>query len=317
MPIHVVMPVYNAAPFLRQAVNSVLAQTYGDFELIAVNDGSTDDTLDILRDYAARDERIRVYTQANVGTSPTLNRGIELAEGEWIFLMHADDLMRPNRLERQLQFIREHPELSLVSSLVRHIDSRNRVIGRDHSKLVTPEAVEQVIASNGLIGISHPAVAFRRSAVLAVGGYRQAFWPAEDTDLWNRMVEHGYKVLVQSEYLLDYRMHGQAASISRARLTKTKTRWLKECMVCRRAGRMEPDWETFRAGLRTAPWFAQLNRGRKDSAQALYKAAVLHYAQRQFAPLFFKLLAAVVLRPAATLRLVASKLVLGGHGEAA
>ena len=76
MPISVVMPAYNAVPFISEAIESVLAQTYRDFELIVVNDGSTDSTLDVVEEYAAQDERIKVYTHANVGTAPTLNRGI-------------------------------------------------------------------------------------------------------------------------------------------------------------------------------------------------------------------------------------------------
>jgi glycosyltransferase involved in cell wall biosynthesis len=311
MPISVVMPAYNAVPFISQAIESVLAQTYRDFELIVVNDGSTDNTLEIAEKYAAQDERVKVYTHANLGTAPTLNRGIDIAESEWVFLMHADDLMRPNRLERQLAFIEGHPELAVVSTLVRHIDSKNRVIGKDNSKLITPGAVEKVVSANELIGISHPAVAFRKSAVLAVGGYRQAFWPAEDTDLWNRLVEKGYKVLVQPEFLLDYRMHGNSASISRARLTRAKVRWLKDCMLHRRAGKEEPDWESFLATQRSAPFLTRVNRGRKDLAKTFYKSAVSHYAQREYMGLLFTLLVAVLLQPRLVLGQVISKAAIG------
>lgn len=310
MPISVIMPAYNAAAFIEQTIESVLAQTYRDFELIVVNDGSTDSTLEIVEKCASRDRRVKVFTQANAGTAPTLNRGIDLASGEWVFLMHADDLMRPNRLERQLAFIQDHPELTVVSCLVRHIDSRNRVIGKNNSKLITPEGVAKVIAADGLIGISHPAVAFRKSAVVAVGGYRQAFWPAEDIDLWNRLVENDCKILVQPEYLLDYRMHGNSASIAGARLTRTKVRWLKECMLHRRAGKKEPDWESFRAEQGSAPLLTRLNRTRKDLAKIYYKAAVLHYAQREYLRLFLTLLPAVVLQPWHVLGLAFSKIAI-------
>jgi GT2 family glycosyltransferase len=221
--------------------------------------------------------------------------------------MHGDDLMRSNRLERQLAFIHEHPELSVASSLVRHIDSSNRVIGQDNSKLFTHKAVEKLISANKLIGFNHPAVALRKSAVQALGGYRQAFWPAEDLDLWNRLVEKGYKLLVQPEYLLDYRMHGSSASISRARLTRAKARWAKECMLHRRAGKEEPDWESFVAAQRAAPLLTRLNRGRKDLAKILYKAAVLHYAEKEYSRLLFKLLPAILLQPKLVLGQVISK----------
>jgi len=219
--------------------------------------------------------------------------------------------MHPDRLARQQAFIAEHPELSVVSSLVRHIDSNNRVIGRDNSRLTTPEAVEQLVRANELIGFNHPATALRKSAVLAVGGYRQPFWPAEDIDLWNRLVEKGYKILVQPEFLLDYRMHGNSASISRARLTATKVRWLKNCMLRRRAGQQELDWDAFLVELRSAPLPVRLNRARKDFAKIFYKSAVAHYAQREYISTFAGLFIAFVLQPWVTFYHISTKSVVG------
>jgi glycosyltransferase involved in cell wall biosynthesis len=314
MQISVVMPAYNAGAFLSQAIESVQAQTWRDFELIIVNDGSTDSTLEVAERYAAKDARIRVFTQPNAGTAPTLNRGIELAAGEWVFLMHADDLMRPNRLERQWAFIQEHPELAAASCLVCHIDSENRVIGKDNSNLFTHEAIDKLIAENELIGFNHPAAVLRKSAVLAVGGYRQPFWPAEDIDLWNRLVEKDYKVLVQPEFLLDYRMHGNSASISLARLTRTKLRWLKDCMLRRRAGKPELDLEFFLVSQRSAPLLVRLNRERKDLAKIFYKAAVLHYAKKEYPGMIVKLVTSALLQPTYAIRQVTSKAAIGRQG---
>jgi GT2 family glycosyltransferase len=203
----------------------------------------------------------------------------------------------------------------VASSLVRHIDGNDRVIGKDNSKLFTHEAIDKLIASNGLVSFSHPAVAFRRSAVMAVGGYRTQFFPTEDIDLWNRLVENGYKVLVQPEYLLDYRMHGNSATISGQRLTIMKLHWLKDCALRRRAAKPELTLEEFLAERRAAPWLTRLNRSRKDLAKIFYKAAVFHYAQRQYPSLFFKLLLAVGLQPATTLAMVASKFAFGSQAE--
>jgi GT2 family glycosyltransferase len=159
-------------------------------------------------------------------------------------------------------------------------------------------------------------VALRKNAVQAVGGYRQDFWPAEDIDLWNRLLEKGYKVLVQPEYLLDYRMHGNSASLSQARLTRTKVRWLKDCMLRRRAGKPELDWSSFLLSQRSAPVLVRLNRERKDLAKIFYKAAVLHYAQREYPALFFKLLLAIALQPRHVLGQVISKVAIGGRSGA-
>ena len=312
----VVMPAYNAGRYLSQAIESVLAQTWQDFELIVIDDGSTDNTLEIARKYEAREERMKVYTQPNRGFAETLHRGFELAASEWVFRMDADDRMHPNRIERQIAFLAEHPELDVASSLVLHIDGENRVIGRDNSKLFTHEAVQKLVAANELIGFCHPAAVVRKSAVMAVGGYRKQFWPAEDIDLWNRLAEKGYKMLVQPEYLLDYRMHGSSASISGARVARQKVRWLKDCMLRRRSGQLEQDLESFLASQRSAPLLVRLNRERKDLAKVLYKAAVAHYAQRKYAALTVELLAAVSLQPGYVLGQVTSKAAFVRRGGA-
>lgn len=303
----VVMPAYNAGRYLDQAIESVLAQTWTDFELIAIDDGSTDNTLEIARKYAARDARVKVYTQPNRGFAETLHRGFALAASEWVFRMDADDRMHPNRLERQIAFLAEHPELDVASSLVFHIDGNNRVIGKDNSKLFTHEAIQRLVETNELIGFCHPAAVVRKSAVMAVGGYRKQFWPAEDIDLWNRLAEKGYKMLVQPEYLLDYRMHGTSASIAGARGARQKLRWLKNCMMRRRSGQPELALDEFAANQRSAPLLVRLNRERKDMAKILYKAAVSHYAQKKYAALAVKLLAAASLQPGYVLGQVTSK----------
>jgi glycosyltransferase involved in cell wall biosynthesis len=291
------MPTYNARPFLHDAIASVLAQTWTDFELIIVDDGSTDDSLAVAQSFAQTDPRVKVFSQPNSGTATTLNRAIEFASSEWIFIMHSDDLMHPNRLERQLAFLEDHPELAVASSLVRHIDDSGRVIGRDNSFLFTHEEIEEKIRLNKLIGFNHPAVVLRKSVVQSAGGYRQEFWPAEDIDLWNRLAEQGHKILVQPETLLDYRIHGASASVSRARLTRIKVRWLKDSMLRRRRNEPELTWDQFLAFRRSYPLKRRINEERVDFSQIFYKAAVGHFAKRRYLHTAGNAALAVLLRP--------------------
>jgi hypothetical protein len=103
-----------------------------------------------------------------------------------------------------------------------------------------------------VIAFNHPASVLKKSAVQEAGGYRQEFWPAEDIDLWNRIVERGHRVAVQDEYLLKYRIHGSSASIGRARLMQQKAIWMEQCIACRRAGNAEPTWNQFVASRKAA-----------------------------------------------------------------
>ncbi|NYF50103.1 glycosyltransferase family 2 protein [Tunturiibacter gelidoferens] len=297
MTVSVVMPTYNAEAFLHEAITSVLRQTVTDFELIVVDDGSTDGSLAIVQSHAQNDPRIKVFSQPNVGTAVTLNRAIDLASSDRVFIMHADDVMHANRLERQLAFLEVHPELAVASSLVNHIDEKGRVIGQDNSFLFTHEEIEEKIQLNKLIGFNHPAVVLRKSVVQAAGGYRQEFWPAEDIDLWNRLAEQGHKILVQPEILLDYRIHGGSASISRAHLTRKKVRWLRECMLRRRRNEPELTWDQFLAFRRQTPLRRRINEERVDFSQIFYKAAVGHFAGRRYIRTVGNATLAVLLRP--------------------
>jgi glycosyltransferase involved in cell wall biosynthesis len=308
MPISIVMPAYNEERFLAEAIESVLAQTYRDFELIILDDGSRDRTLEIAQSYAQRDARIRLESHANMGPAPTLNRGLELSASEWVAVMHADDVMMPNRIERQLAFVAEHPELSVSSSWVKHIDSQGRVLAKDNSRLLTHEAVQDRYKANELIAFSHPAAILRKSSVQAVGGYRSQFRVNEDVDLWNRLLEHEYKILVQPEFLLQYRIHDGSASVAKARFCWRQVHWVKDCMLRRRRGDSELSWDEFVSRRKALPWYVRLNAERKDTAKVLYKAAVFQFARRKYIQVVPTVFAATVLQPSYTIRQIASKL---------
>jgi glycosyltransferase involved in cell wall biosynthesis len=295
----VLMPAYNAAAYLGLAIESVLAQTVRDVQLLIIDDGSKDNTLQIAKGYAASDPRVRVETQANVGIAHTLNRGLQMLDGhEWVFLMHADDLMMPNRLERQADFIaKSDPKLAVSSSLVYYINGEDETIGTGHSPLTDPAAIDAAVARCEMIAFNHPACALRRAPVLEVGGYRQDFWPAEDCDLWSRVVERGYRVAVQDEHLLKYRIHGTSASISRARLMQQKTIWLERCIVARRNAQPEPTWTEFQIERKNVAWPTRLNQSRQELGRTFYQAAIHHVSTRNYLKLVPALAAAAALEP--------------------
>ena len=308
----VLMPAYNAERFVGAAIDSVLAQTVRDLELLVIDDGSKDATLAVAQDYARRDPRVRIATQPNAGIAHTLNRGLEmLAASEWVFLMHADDEMMPNRLERQSAFIAANPDLAVASSLVHYINDAGATIGHGRSPFTDRAAVDRAAARGEMIAFNHPACALRRAAVQEVGGYRQAFWPAEDCDLWSRIVERGHRVAVQDEYLLRYRIHGSSASISRARLMQRKTIWMERCIACRRAGQPEPDWDEFQASRSRMPWRTRLNQGRQELGRTFYQAAIHHVSTRNYLKLFPTLIAAAALEPGLVLSRVLPRLMPG------
>src|SRR5262245_47416384 len=120
--VSVLMPVYNAGRFLAPALDSILAQTFADFELIAIDDGSSDGSGKVLAEFAARDRRVCVLTQENCGIVATLNRALELARAPLVARMDADDLSRPDRFAQQVAYLREHPDVAVVSGAMDQID---------------------------------------------------------------------------------------------------------------------------------------------------------------------------------------------------
>lgn len=207
----VLMAVYNAAPFLEDAVSSVLSQTFVDLELLVVDDGSTDNTCALLS--RLTDPRLRVISLAsNVGLAAALNIGIEEARGDLIARMDGDDVSEPRRLELQVEYMRAHPEVVLLGTGFVWMDANGHVFER--VRFPTEDSVLQPQLLNGN-QFCHPSVMLRADIVRRVGGYRSlAGGPAQDYDLWLRMAEQG-KIANLAQMLVRYRMHENQTSVSK------------------------------------------------------------------------------------------------------
>ena len=213
--ITVVFPVYNAARYVEEALSSILSQTCKDFEIILINDGSTDDSLRIMQKAAQNDPRCRIINRENRGIVFSCNEGLQLARGEYIFRMDSDDIARPTRFERQLSYLKAHPDCVAVGSKAMMIDPdgfplMEQIIAFEHEEIVADYMI-------GGLPIVHPTVAMPRQALMRIGGYRQEFEWAEDVDLFLRLAEIG-RLANLPEVLLDYRQH--LASVGYARAIK-------------------------------------------------------------------------------------------------
>jgi len=219
--VSVIMPVWNSQQYLTEAVESVLAQTFKDFELIALDDGSTDKSLEILQQFENQDSRIRVITGEHQGYSPLLNKGLSMAQGEYIARMDSDDICLENRFAEQVGFLDKNPDYVAVGSQAIRIDPEGDAIAQiefptDH------ETIDQSqIAGKGKI--MHPASMIRREALLQINGYREEFEPGEDFDLFIRLAEVG-KLANLPQQLLQYRTHLKNVTVTR----KDKHREVKQ-----------------------------------------------------------------------------------------
>ena len=232
----VVMPVYNAERFINEAIESILRQTFTDFEFVIVDDGSSDRSLEVIRAHV--DPRVRLFSNgSNLGVVQTLNRGIALALGSLIARMDADDIAMPNRLELQVGHFDKHPEVAALSGAMQLVDGGGHV-GQTVSVPRDSETIRRCFA-HGENPLHHPASMFRRSAFEAVGGYRRAFAHAEDLDLWLRLAERG-ELANLDEVVLRYRLHSAQVSFVHLEQQVVSAEGAFLAARERRAGRRDP-----------------------------------------------------------------------------
>lgn len=211
--ISVLMSVHNGEKYLRPAMTSLLQQTFADFELIVVDDGSQDGSPAILQEFAAQDSRVVVVSHENQGLTRSLNVGCQRARGEFIARMDADDVALPRRFEKQVQFLREHPEVVAVGSEVLLMDEQGWLIGPRHQPPGHAEIEARLLAGDGG-AMTHPAVLVRATALRQVGGYQEKFVTGQDLDLFLRLGEVG-RLANLPEVLLHWRQHRQSVNATR------------------------------------------------------------------------------------------------------
>jgi len=234
--VSVVMAVHNGADYLQEAVNSILNQTHRNFEFIIIDDGSTDETADILRKFLKIDQRISIITQNNYGLAKSLNIGIKQAKSRYIARMDADDISLPDRFKLQLAYLETHPEISVLGGQVCFFGKHRSNF--PHSQL--PQ--EPQLISQGLkkyCQLIHPTTMFRKEAIISCGSYRPCFSTAQDYDLWLRVDERS-KLANLPDVILNYRTHTNQLSVHK--LSQQAFCWLaaKESAKYRRQGCNDP-----------------------------------------------------------------------------
>ena len=234
--VSVLLPVYNGETFLADSIDSILSQNYENFELIIINDGSADNSARIVKSYS--DSRIRYYEHQNIGLPATLNKGAQIARGEFYCRQDQDDISHPDRILNQVSFMDEHPEVVLLGTWARiFVDKNPTAPIRYHKHPLSSQAIALSVIFNS--PFVHSSVLIRRSAFDALGGYccdplRQ---PPEDFEFWSRLCPN-YQTANLPEVLLHYReVRGSMSRVMQndfvermLKLTEENLRyWLKGC----------------------------------------------------------------------------------------
>ena len=305
--VSVLIPVYNARPFLRDSITSILNQTLRDLEVIVIDDGSTDGSTLDLSQLAQSDVRLKVYRQENAGIVSALNHAIRVASGRFLARMDADDVSEVDRLESQLSYLYAHPEVVALGSDCSLIDSAGRSLGsaqfpRDHIALV--KAME-----NRRSAFPHPSVMMPRAPVIKLGGYLERFRHAEDLDLWLRLSQVGRLACLPSAKI---RLRTHASNISSFCGGVHQRHAAMLARVChwrRKMGQSDPsnlpagEWEAFRSYVKRA--MAQNEQDESALTNCLLAELPRNSLARSMV-LTWRLLAAA--GPLATARLIRNRL---------
>lgn len=213
--ISVIIPAYNAEKTIKQTIESVFNQTFNNFELIVINDGSQDSTMEILGSIS--DPRLKVFSYPNSGVAASRNRGISSASGEYISFLDADDLWTPDKLEAQFQALQENTQAAVAYSWTDCIDESGQFLRRGYYISVSGNVYQKLLLTNFLENGSNPLI--RKEALNKVGDFDESLIPAEDWDIYLRLAACYHFVAVQSVQIL-YRISTNSGSTNVSRMEK-------------------------------------------------------------------------------------------------
>lgn len=220
--VSVILPAYNAEKYIKEAVDSILSQTFGDFELIVINDCSKDSTEQILLSYT--DPRlVYVKNEENLGVAGTLNKGLKLAKGQYIARMDADDISLPQRFEKQVAYLDSHENTAVLGTALERFGEGIPLQTRSFSQ--DPEQMKVDLFFS--CGLAHPSIMMRTDVIRALGGYDMAFEGLEDYELWCRVARE-HQVTTLPEVLFRYRVHPGQVTKNPSEKYLTRMRNLKK-----------------------------------------------------------------------------------------
>ncbi|MBE9228701.1 glycosyltransferase family 2 protein [Phormidium sp. LEGE 05292] len=302
--ISVIMAAYNASEFIAQAIESILNQTYREFEFIIVDDGSTDNTLEIAKRYAEKDSRVRVIQSSHIGMSAVRNLGVSESKYPWIAIMDADDIALPEKFEKQIKAIQENPKVVGWSTYVYHINTRNEILSFSKWGITSEEEFYNARAEGHLPGFCVPTLVLNKEAFLKAGGYNPKYTHGEDLDLSDRMSQYG-PILTVPEPLLLFRVHSKSASMTGFFHHKLMTTYLVDRHRKRLAGiKEELTFEEFVEQNRKEPALKRLQTYIYELGMFFYRKSGLLYGEKQYLPSVFYLTLATILSPQYSLRRV-------------
>lgn len=285
----VIIPAYNAMNYLSETVSSVLKQTFTDFEVLIINDGSTDSIVTWASEIT--EERVHLISQENQGLPGARNTGIRYAQGEYIALLDADDLWEPTKLEKQVQCFQQNPDVGVVYTWTLLIDEYGKPTGRIFASQaqgnVWKELLETDVISNGSSAI------VRRECFETVGVFDRTLTSAEDLDMWLRIAAH-YSFAVIKEPLTLYRQYSSSMSKNRQRMFQNLRTVIEKAFQTAPLEMLYFRNRAYASITLNQAWWS-VDEGDWETGRFWQQQAHLHYPQIQYSEKYIRLSIAIFL----------------------
>ena len=294
--ISVILPAYNSSRFIGKAIESITNQTFSEFELIIVDDGSSDNTLRLAFDWARRDSRLRVIKTDHGGPSRALNRGIAAARYNWLAIMNDDDISLPQRLENQLKATRRSPGVVAWGSYAYHLSATGRILGLSKAGPTSEEEFHKTRERGDVFTIIHPTALLKKDVVLRAGGYDPAFDTAQDMDLFDRMADYGPIVTIPEPLVL-YRIHASADTMARFPRQRALVRYLRARRRAKTTGQQVLTLGEFTDQQSHRPVLYRSRIWLDDMSQYYYRCAGVAYADCKYNSAFWYMAVSTTLNP--------------------
>jgi glycosyltransferase involved in cell wall biosynthesis len=296
--ISVILPVYNQEKYLEETLQSILDQTYRNFELLIIDDGSTDNSAQIIQKFQSKDARITAFYEKNSGKSNCTNRLVNLSVGEFCVFLDADDVMYANRIERQVKFHQENPLADASSCDCDYINEKGIKFGTQrYPGLSSIEECNQARHCQLYIMCSFTGLIVKRKVFIDVGGLSLKFKVCEDFEFFNRLMDHGYNLLILSEVLMKYRIHSSAITVREPVYVTSYINFTTHCILQRRKGEKEFTFEQFKTMENEKPIFQKLNNMRYNYSMIYFRNAGLAFLSKRYHAFVPQIIASMVLSP--------------------
>jgi len=294
--ITVIIPVLNGMPYIKLAVESIISQTYNEWELFIIDGNSTDGTLEYLDNIG--DERIRVFKGIEGGYAGAMNFGLNQAKSKWVAMLDADDISSPERFEKQIKEI-ENNDVAMIGSFAYRIGPTGKHFGTIISKEITPSGIYQYLHNESNC-ILNPSVMYDRVKVIEVGGYRQEFAPIQDYDLWLRLSEK-YSLMIIPEYLVSIRIIKGSVTSSNVINMRYKSRYARECARLRLKHQKEITFSEFMEKYSTNNVLFRIKDKIQDQGSKFLRLAATNLCEERIIRALFYTSISFIFRPIRTI----------------